>query len=411
MELHRDMTAPGAARAADLIDASRVVPKFVGRRAPSGYVPEIDALRAIAMTSVIFIHCRLMPFGWMGVWLFFVVSGFAVTTSLFGGRPAPTVSRAISGFYLRRGLRIWPVYYAFIALNVLAMLAIGRTEPLEDLPSLLTFTFNIKMIFKHYTPLNEWGGFSQLWTLSVEQQFYLVFPLLLLLRNRTARARALLGVIVLAPLIRLAVGHWMSASGWDAERSAFGVYAFGPTQFDAFAVGALIALFRTEIAGNSRMARVSLVLAAVGTIVYVSVYAAIGVALNGVSLDSLRNIVSGIAYGQGREVFVYMVPTWLGAAVLIGILAGRPYALRICRVPGLQAIGRISYGGYLFHSPVLMVLVSTVPMFTDGPATSWPGIVHHVALFACAYPITLGAAWLSFRYFEQPISRFGRRFA
>jgi hypothetical protein len=50
---------------------------------PSGYVPEVDALRGIAMTLVILIHCKLAPFGWMGVWLFYVVSGFSVTTSLF----------------------------------------------------------------------------------------------------------------------------------------------------------------------------------------------------------------------------------------------------------------------------------------------------------------------------------------
>ena len=75
----------------------------------AGYVPEVDALRGLAMTAVILGHCKLMPFGWMGVWLFYVVSGFSVTTSLFGGRRREaSAGAAIGGFYLRRALRIWP---------------------------------------------------------------------------------------------------------------------------------------------------------------------------------------------------------------------------------------------------------------------------------------------------------------
>lgn len=71
----------GASALAERRNPSRPAP--VGAvRGSSVYVPEVDALRAIAMTAVIAFHCKLMPFGWMGVWLFYVVSGFSVTTSL-----------------------------------------------------------------------------------------------------------------------------------------------------------------------------------------------------------------------------------------------------------------------------------------------------------------------------------------
>ena len=379
-------------------------------RAPTGYVPEVDALRGIAMTLVIFIHCKLAPFGWMGVWLFYVVSGFSVTTSLFGGRQrASSIGAAVRGFYARRAFRIWPLYFAFVGINIVVLLAVGWTEPLREVPWLLSFTYNLKMIFTVYTPQTEWGAFSHLWTLSVEQQFYLVFPLLLLVRTRTARRFLLLGMIALAPLIRATFGHWVISLGWDAERVAFAVYAFAPAHFDAFAIGTLIALFRAEITADCRIAYAVTALAALITVAYGGVYATIGVIQAGqLSLDALRNVFSGILYGQGREIFGYWVPDSIGAAALTGILCGQPFWLRICRLPGLQAIGRISYGGYIFHIPVLMILGALVPFYSV-PATSLRGIGVHIGLFACAYPITIGAAWLSYTFFERPVVKLSSR--
>jgi peptidoglycan/LPS O-acetylase OafA/YrhL len=414
MELHRDRIAPaGDAQAIGLLDGARPLPAPAVSDAPhppDGYVPEVDALRGLAMTTVIIFHCKLMPFGWMGVWLFYVVSGFSVATSLFGGRRrVASIGASIGSFYVRRALRIWPIYFAFVVLNVAVLLALDRTGPLEEVPWLLTFAYNLKMIFTVYTPQINWSAFGHLWTLSVEQQFYLVFPLLLLLRGRTTRGLVLLGVVALAPLIRAAVGNWVAGLDWDAERSAFAVYAFGPAHFDAFAIGTLIALFRAEIAADRRIARTVMALTGVFTAGYVGIYATFGVMQTGyLSLAAMHNIISGVLFGQGRQILVYFVPTGIGAAVLTGILSGQRHCLRACRMPGLQAIGRVSYGVYLFHIPVLMLLGAFVPVFAM-PTNSLRGIAGHIGLFACAYAITVGTAWLSFTFFEQRISRLGRR--
>ncbi len=97
------------------------------------------------MTGVIAIHCGLLPFGWMGVWLFFVVSGFAVTTSLFTVRHgARGVWDRIGNFYVRRALRIWPIYFAFLGANIIVLLALGKFGALQDVPWLLTFTENLE---------------------------------------------------------------------------------------------------------------------------------------------------------------------------------------------------------------------------------------------------------------------------
>ncbi len=377
---------------------------------PGAYVPEVDALRALAMSAVIAFHCKLMPFGWMGVWLFFVVSGFAVTTSLVAGESTGTSLLAtIKGFYIRRVLRIWPVYFGFIACNVLVLLALGKFGPLADVPWLLSFTQNMRMILKTYTPENTWGGFEHLWTLGIEQQFYLVFPLLLLLPGRRARGLFLASLLLVAPLIRLIVAEQAASHGWDDLRTAFAVYAFGPAHFDAFAAGALIALFRSEIARDPRIRYAALLLAMICTVGHIAIYATIGVLQAGhFSADAMRNIVSGVAYGQGREISFYLVPTSVSAAVLISVLSGSPSSRFLCRGRHLQAIGRVSYGGYLFHVPVLMVGSLLLPL-TVGPVIGLPLVAAHVGVFFVAYPITVGLAWLSFRYFEKPLARLYRR--
>jgi peptidoglycan/LPS O-acetylase OafA/YrhL len=371
----------------------------------SSYVPEVDALRGLAMSAVVAFHCKLLPCGWMGVWLFFVVSGFSVTTSMLAGqRKATGVGAGIWHFYVRRAARIWPLYFAFLGLNVIALVALRKFGPLEELPSLLSFTYNFKMTFTDYTPDIDWPAFGHLWTLAVEQQFYLVFPLLMLV-SRAVQIRILLGMILAAPLIRAAVAAWATTLGWDPGRIAFAVYAFAPGHFDAFAAGTLIALFRTEIAGNRRLPYRAMIVAAGVAAIHISVYATIGVLRVGhFSPEAMRNIVSGIAYGQGREISVYLIPTAIGSAMLIGILARERFCLWLCRMPALQAIGRISYGGYLFHVPALMVVNIGLAMIFVQPTGTFAAM-SHLALFVCGFPLAVATAWLSFTYFERRFLR------
>jgi peptidoglycan/LPS O-acetylase OafA/YrhL len=214
---------------------------------------------------------------------------------------------------------------------------------------------------------------------------------------------------VCAPLIRAGFGYLAAGFGWDSERCAFAVYSFAPAHFDAFAIGALIALFRPEITADRLISRMTMVVAMSVIAVYVAVYGTLGVMRTGdLSSEAMRNIVSGIMFGQGREIFGYYVPIGISATILTGILSGAPGWLRVGRLPGLQAIGRVSYGGYMFHIPVLTVLGSSVPAF-GGPANTLRGIIAHIGLFACAYSITVALAWLSFTFFEQRIARLGRR--
>ncbi|WP_394885646.1 acyltransferase family protein (plasmid) [Mesorhizobium sp. AaZ16] len=145
-------------------------------------VASVDSLRCFAMTAVVAQHCGLMPFGWTGVWLFFVISGFVVTLAVIE-RPTdrPPLER-LRGFFRRRTIRIVPVYYAYVGVGILASLAAGASVDLFDLLSLLGFYHNVAMGLGR-GQLSDWPV-AHLWTISVEMQFYLVYGTVLVLASR-----------------------------------------------------------------------------------------------------------------------------------------------------------------------------------------------------------------------------------
>lgn len=364
-----------------------------------GYVPEVDALRGIAMTAVVAIHAGILPFGWMGVWVFYVISGFAVTTSWLAQGRGPSAARAVRDFYRRRALRIWPIYFAYIGLAAGWLAWTGHRGWVQDLPWLATFTFNLRMILVDWSGPDAWTGFGHLWTLAVEQQFYLVLPLVMLLPSRRMIAWALVGLALAAPAVRYAAAAAALDAGWGEGRAAFAAYALAPAHFDAFAAGALIALARHAGQVRPRVADLAAAAAALIAVAHAGTFLALGIARHGAGTEALRNIVSGILVGDGREVTVYLVPVSATVAALLAILAGRRWALAPCRLPGLQAMGRVSYGGYLFHLPVLMALGALLPFGAFG-------VAGRIGLFLVAMAVTLALAAASHRWFE---SRFLQR--
>jgi peptidoglycan/LPS O-acetylase OafA/YrhL len=377
------------------------IPEVLSNRASTdgnSYVAEVDALRALAMLMVVAIHTGIMPFGWMGVWIFYVVSGFAVTTSILQiSADRHSRNSILKEFWLRRFSRIVPVYFVFILLNVVFIVILASPEYLKQLPLLLTFLHNFQMAFWNWDagpPI--WVGFSHLWTLSTEQQFYLVFSLLFVLLSPGRFTVALWIMVAVAPAIRYGMGVAAQAHGFDDLGTAFLIYALAPGHLDAFAAGALIAVHRTTVAGRPSIATGALAaLLAVGMI-HCTVYAIIGVQRTGsFSPDALRNIVSGILYGQGREISVYWIPILAGITVISGVLSRRPVWLFFCRLPGIQSIGRVSYAGYLVHVPVISVVIAALPIQFDT-------IPERCLLFISVTTITVLVANLSWRFVERP---------
>jgi len=355
---------------------------------------------------VILMHAGLMVFGWAGVWIFFVVSGFAVTLSLLRAEPGPRLRR-IRHFYMRRILRIMPLYGVFLALNVLFLLASGRTAPLSNLPFLLSFTYDFRYgLIDFGDSPTSWSPFGTMWSLSVEEQFYLLFPWLFLFLSRRTLVGVLVGLVGACLVVRWGLVADLVTAGWQGPHINAVVYSFAPGHFDAFAAGALIALFRDDIAQRPALARNCMIAALSLAGLYMGIFVTLQ-AMRSTFFHAFHNVVAGVLVGDFKEVFVYPVMWGLAAALLMLILSGERWVLMLCRAPWVQTIGRMSFGLYIVHIPVFM-LVRVLVTHTSLDALPHP--VDRVLILVIVLPISCGLAAASWHFLEQPVLRIRSRF-
>ena len=226
----------------------------------AGYMPQLDSLRALAVTAVAISHWTpnflegIVPWG-TGVQLFFVLSGFLITGILLRSRPADlgiTMTSALKVFYIRRGLRILPVYYAVLVFSLL----VGVGPIHTTWPWHFSYVSNVYYaLHGHDTPWTD--PFLHLWSLSVEEQFYLLWPLIALVASRRALAFILCSSIVASMIFRMAIDHILPA--------VVSVRYMTPSCVDAFAVGGLIA-YAKHYNGWSGVARCKWMFALIGTL-------------------------------------------------------------------------------------------------------------------------------------------------
>jgi peptidoglycan/LPS O-acetylase OafA/YrhL len=207
-------------------------------------VPSLDGLRAISIAFVLVSHltgtrhfpgglARLGKLGEFGVRVFFVISGYLITSILLAElRRKARIS--LPRFYFRRMLRLFPASYFYIL--VIAVLAAKHLVSLErwDLTAAITYTMN-------YYEARRWS-LGHLWSLAVEEQFYLLWPLILRTLGQLRSVRFLIALVVAAPFLRL-------ASPYVGPAFNFLVWS------DALATGCLLAILREDLAANRRYAR------------------------------------------------------------------------------------------------------------------------------------------------------------
>ena len=362
----------------------------------------LDGLRAVAMTMVVAQHCHLLPFGWTGVWLFFLISGYVITLGFGGGEvPGRGFAQRYRAFMQRRAARIVPAYALYLVVCMLVLLALGRHGPLGDLPYLLSFTFNWQMIFGFWPGHVDWAPLGHLWTLSVEQQFYLLFPLLVLGVPQRWQTGTMLALVAAGPLLRWGWVQLLLArdGSADPQALAFAVYAASFCHADAFLIGALVARLEPQWRRRPDACRVVSLAGLLAAGLYAVSYVVVNVGLGASGIDALRNVFSGILYGQQREVFVYLAVDAAALATLLHVLRrGRGSAWLAWRP--LAWVGRVSYGGYLFHALVLWGLARAL----DISIQPLP-LAQRLLFFALAWSLTVLLASLSFRFVEQPIAR------
>lgn len=342
------------------------------------HAPALDGVRGVAVALVILQHWEIgagLPFdrGLLGVRLFFVLSGYLITTILLQGRALTASGEATLGgfaraFYARRFLRLLPLYYATLAALWAADVAGFREELVWHA------THNTSLLVAR---TNAWIGYpSHFWSLSVEEHFYLLWPWAVLLTPRRALPW-MFGAVIAAGMA------WRSL-GALAGLGRFALLHTLPGCLDPLAVGALLAWVHRERSPYVRRVRRGMF--AVGAVAL----ALASAATRGAGATAVTHVVAGT---KGTAYALL-----LGA--LVSACAAREGALvRAMSWRPLAALGRVSYAVYIVH-----------PMVFWGLRWHWPALRGTPALWGLSAAITLGFAAASWRWFEGPLNARKARF-
>ena len=335
--------------------------------------PDIEGLRGIAILLVLLFHAGLpwTPGGFIGVDVFFVISGFLITGKLWRESQQPG-GLNIAKFYAWRIRRLLPAALVAVALISLVGLLIAapldRSELAADGAASALSIANMRFIgsVDYFAPTSSPSPFLHFWSLSVEEQFYLVWPaLIVLLTWRGGSSRRLIAALLIGVVASFALSMWLT------DASPARAFYLLPTRVWQLGVGGLLALI--GVAGTSRR---------VGALAWAGLAA---VAVAGVALTA-EMPYPGLAA---------LLPTAGAVALLYGGAAPSGPARLLAAAP-LRFLGKISYSLYLWHWPLLVLPI----MFLERALTG----VEIVASVAAA----IGVSWLSWRVVEQPF-RYGDR--
>jgi peptidoglycan/LPS O-acetylase OafA/YrhL len=343
-----------------------------------GRWPALDGLRGLAILLVMVEHTHLAPFhgGGMGVDLFFVLSGFLISALLLAEFQR-SGGLDIRRFYYRRGLRLLPALLVLVAATTVLALAFHHSQigkaTLAMAPKTLFYVANLGR-----TDVGNASLLAHTWSLSIEEQFYLVWPLALLLLLRTRWPRTVLVGVVLALAGLTTVTRTVSYLLGPDTPEHFGRWYFRTdTKFDALLLGCTIALLLASDLPRSRwFARLPI--------------AAIGL----VSFLALLAVVPWV--DQTRVSFMVQLSVFRLASaglVLAFVVGGRPRSLleRAFSMRWLCFIGVLSYSLYLWHFPVF--------------ALAQHQLGRSLKSLLVELPVTLLLAYGSYRLVERPFLR------
>ena len=350
------------------------------------YYPALDGLRGIAILLVVFYHnfgfIDYFFFGWLGVDLFFVLSGFLITDILLR---TLNDKHYLRNFYVRRVLRIFPLYYLCLVFFLIIVPAFNIPLDVQYYVDnqvwLWTYLQNWPYIFIDAGSTNT---LHHLWSLAVEEQFYLIWPLIILLMPHPRRLLLFISLVLVSVFVfRL----WL----WNyqvEELAYFNLYTF--SRIDGICVGCMIALIQRI--DNTFLKR--------NTWAIVLVFAVLNFAFYFIN----RSYQFDFPYLAlvGFTTFAMM----FGLLVNEGVSRDTKVVNFLFDVPILKFFGRISYGLYIFHWPVYLLLRPVLlKWFPDANNGFRPILVSIIATL-----IAIVISWLSFQYFERYFLKLKNRF-
>jgi len=370
-------------------------------------MPALDGLRGLAI-SLVMVHNLaldgghpsavskavnvLLDVGWIGVTLFFVLSGFLITGILRDSVGAPRYFRA---FYMRRFLRIFPLYYGVLALAFLLLSPLLRHLGREP----VRLSAEAAHQGWYWLYVSNWAGlrgikldlFGHFWSLAVEEQFYLLWPWVVAFTSARQLARISAGLVIVACLLRVIL--------IAAQASPDLNYHLTPTRFDALALGGLVALAAREpgVAHElwAKSGRWIQVAAAVILLVFVTAK----------GFSRRQPLVQSAGYFASAALFALL----LYRAITDGLTGGSAWH-RFLGTPLLRTLGRYSYGLYVFHVPLneLSLAVWPLEVAPDRSAVGFlaPMFLHMLVVALASFAV----AFASYHLVEARFLKLKRHF-
>lgn len=372
----------------------------------STYIKPLDSLRAFAALSVVIFHYNyfffksmpqtglvhfyysVLDFGWLGVDLFFVLSGFLITRLLLQQKNS---EKYFKNFYIRRALRIFPLYYGVLVLYFVLPLLLGRGSPASHEVSanqiwLWTYLSN----FPH--PLPELGDLGHFWSLAVEEHFYLFWPLIVY----TSSPRRIQTICISTIAAVFALRFGMHGFGFDMNY--LGKNSF--CRIDTILFGAWLAVWSLENSSSAIVHRCN------GVLRYGVPVALANIALlafTDLRYTAIKDILTLTMYPVYSAVFTALIGFVSFADLKTGIW-------NFLNSRQLQYLGKISYGIYIFHLPcqrlasvLQMKLFPALPMYYEF-------FLVQVCWVAFQIAITIAVSALSWHTFESVFLKMKDRF-
>lgn len=332
------------------------------------YRREIDGLRALAVVAVIINHFNsaLLPGGYLGVDVFFVISGYVISQSLYYRRYA-SFAELLSDFYARRVKRLVPALILFVVVTAL-LLALVNPDPSQSLKTGFMSLFGLSNIYLQLKATDYFGGaahlnaFTHTWSLGVEEQFYLLFPFIVWLTafgRRGSRSNA-------AFVITLGLISLVSLAGfvyWNLiERNAF--YFFMPTRFWELAAGALVFVLSLRFGTGQ---------------------------LPGLATPALILMLATFWLPEDAAALSTVLVVAFTSLFILGCTSSRSLSSILLTHRALVYVGLISYSLYLWHWSVLSLSRWTIGI------SIWTAPIQVALMFLLAV--------LSYHYVETPLRK------